>query len=77
LAARIEAVLFLAPSSVPESEMKAVLGVLGQELATALRELEEHLTLGHGLVLRQAATGWFLETNPLFAEVLSLFRDVA
>ena len=77
LAAQIEAVLFLAPSPVPEGEMKAVLGVPGQELAAALRELEEHLASGHGLVLRQVAAGWLLETNPLFAEVLSLFRDVA
>ena len=76
LAAQIEAVLFLASSPVPESEMKAVLGVSGREVTAALRELEEHLNQGHGLVLRHAAGGWRLETNPHFAEVLSLFRDV-
>ncbi|MDR1978720.1 MAG: SMC-Scp complex subunit ScpB [Synergistaceae bacterium] len=77
LAAQIEAVLFLAASPVAESEMKAVFGVGGQELAGALKELEEHLASGHGLILKSLAGGWLLETNPHFAEVLSLFRDTS
>jgi len=77
LSAQIEAVLFLAASPVPEGELKTVLGVSGQELKEALEELENHLALGHGLVLKSAADGWVLETNSHFAEVLSLFRDTA
>jgi segregation and condensation protein B len=75
LAAQIEAVLFLAAAPVPEEELKAVFGLSGREVSAALEELGEHLARGHGLVLRSAASGWVLETNPHFAEVLSLFRD--
>jgi len=77
LSAQIEAVLFIAASPVPESELKTVLGVSGQELKDALEELGSHLAAGHGLVLKLASDGWVLETNPHFAEVLSLFRDTA
>ncbi|MDR2179562.1 MAG: SMC-Scp complex subunit ScpB [Synergistaceae bacterium] len=77
LAAQIEAVLFLASEPVPESEMKTIFGVGGQELTASLKELEQHLASGHGLVLKSLGGGWVLETNPHFAEVLSLFRDVA
>ncbi len=77
LAAQIEAVLFLASSPVPEGELKNVLGVSGTEIGAALAELEGHLALGHGLVLKAVAGGWLLETNPYFAEVLSLFRDTS
>lgn len=77
LSAQIEAVLFLAASPVPESELKTVLGVSGQELNAALEELGNHLASGHGLVMKSVADGWVLETNPHFAEVLSLFRDTA
>jgi segregation and condensation protein B len=77
LAAQIEAVLFLAATPVPEDELKNVFGLSGREVTAALEELGEHLARGHGLVLRAAAGGWVLETNPHFAEVLSLFRDAA
>jgi len=77
LSAQIEAVLFLAASPVPESELKTVLGVSGQEFSEALEELGNHLASGHGLIMKPAADGWVLETNPHFAEVLSLFRDTA
>lgn len=78
LAAQIEAVLFLSPSPVPESEMKTVFGVSHAELTLALRELEEKLGAGgHGLVLKSVAGGWVLATNPHFAEVLSRFRDTS
>jgi segregation and condensation protein B len=77
LAAQIEAVLFLASAPVPESELKTVFGISGQETASALKELEKHLAADHGLVLKELAGGWLLETNPLFSEVLSLFRDTA
>ena len=77
LSAQIEAVLFLAASPVPESELKTVLGVSGQELKEALEELDNHLGFGHGLVLKPAADGWVLETNSHFADVLTLFRDTA
>ena len=76
-AAQIEAMLFLASEPVPESEMKTVLGVSGQEISAALNELGEHLASGHGLVLHPVAGGWLLETNPHFAEVLALFRDTS
>jgi segregation and condensation protein B len=76
-AAQIEAILFLAAAPVPEHEIKTVLGVSGPEVANALKELEAHLSAGHGLVLKSMAGGWLLETNPYFAEVLSLFRDTA
>jgi segregation and condensation protein B len=75
LAAQIEAVLFLAAAPVPEEELRTVFGLSGREVGAALEELGEHLGRGHGLVLRSAAGGWVLETNPHFAEVLSLFRD--
>lgn len=75
LAAQIEAVLFLAATPVSAGELQTVLGVSGGEVSSALSELEGHLSGGHGLVLRSAAGGWVLETNPHFAEVLSLFRD--
>jgi len=77
LSAQIEAVLFLAASPVPESELKNVLGVSGHELKDALEELGNHLAMGHGLVLKSVADGWVLETNAHFAEVLSIFRDTA
>jgi len=77
LSAQIEAVLFLAASPVPESELKNVFGVSGHELKDALEELSNHLAHGHGLVLKSAADGWVLETNSHFADVLSLFRDTA
>jgi segregation and condensation protein B len=77
-AAQIEAVLFLASAPVPEDELKTVLGLSGREITAALEELGEHLAAKmHGIVLRSAAGGWVLETNPHFAEVLSLFRDTA
>lgn len=75
LAAQIEAVLFLAATPVSAGELQTVLGVSGGEVSSALSELEGHLSGGHGLVLRSVAGGWVLETNPHFAEVLSLFRD--
>lgn len=75
-AAQIEAVLFLAASPVPSGELQTVLGISGGEVSSALSELAGHLMSGgHGLVLRAVAGGWVLETNPHFAEVLSLFRD--
>jgi segregation and condensation protein B len=77
LASQIEAVLFLASTPVPESELKTVFSLPGQEITSALKELEGHLASGHGLVLKELAGGWLLETNPHFAEVLSLFRDTA
>jgi segregation and condensation protein B len=77
LAAQIEAVLFLASTPVPESELKTVFGIAGQEIASALKELEKHLAADHGIVLKELAGGWLLETNPRFAEVLALFRDTA
>jgi segregation and condensation protein B len=77
LAAQIEAVLFLAATPVPEDELKNVFGLSGREITVALEELGAHLEQGHGLVLKAAAEGWVLETNPHFAEVLSLFRDAA
>lgn len=77
LAAQIEAVLFLAASPVASGELQAVLGVSGGEVSSALSELSEHLSGGHGLVLKTVAGGWILETNPHFAEVLSLFRDAS
>ena len=77
LAAQIEAVLFLAASPVSEGELKSVFGVSGREMTAALEELKDHLALGHGLVLKATAGGWVLETNPHFAEVLSLFRDTS
>ena len=77
LAAQIEAILFLAASPVPEAEMKNVFDVSGAELNGALRELEEHLVSGHGLVLKAIGGGWVLETNPHFTEVLSRFRDTS
>ena len=69
--------MFLASTPVPESELKNVFGVSGRELTVALEELEAHLAAGHGLVLKASAGGWVLETNPHFAEVLSLFRDTS
>ena len=75
LASQVEAVLFLSASPVSESEMRAVFGVSSSELSAAIAELAAHLEFGHGLVLKAAAGGWVLETNPHFAEVLSLFRD--
>ncbi|MBR1673286.1 MAG: SMC-Scp complex subunit ScpB [Fretibacterium sp.] len=77
LAAQIEAVLFVATAPVPEAELREVFDVPGSALSAALRELEEHLKGGHGLVLKALAGGWALETNPHFAEVLSRFRDTA
>ena len=77
LAAQIEAVLFLASSPVSEAELRGVFEVSGAELARAIKELEEHLKSGHGLVLKAMAGGWVLGTNPHFAEVLSRFRDTA
>lgn len=77
LAAQIEAVLFLAASPVSMGELQSVLGVSGGEVSSALSELDGHLNCGHGLVLRTVAGGWVLETNPHFAEVLSLFRDAS
>lgn len=77
LAAQIEAVLFVATSPVTEAELREVFGVPGSMLSAALKELEEHLSGGHGLVLKALAGGWVLETNPHFAEVLSRFRDTA
>lgn len=76
-AAQIEAVLFLATTPVSEGELKNVFGLSGREISAALSELEEHLASGHGLVLKNSAGGWVLETNPHFAEVLSLFRDTS
>lgn len=77
LAAQIEAVLFLASSPVSEAELRGVFEVSGAELARAIKELEEHLKSGHGLVLKAMAGGWGLGTNPHFAEILSRFRDTA
>ncbi|MDR1048461.1 MAG: SMC-Scp complex subunit ScpB [Synergistaceae bacterium] len=77
LAAQMEAVFFLAATPVSADELKGVLGVSGREIEAAAEELGEHLASGHGLVLKSAAGGWVLETNPHFAEVLSLFRDAA
>ena len=77
LAAQIEAVLFLATSPVPERELRDIFDVPGSKLSEALRELEDHLRSGHGLVLKSLAGGWVLETNPHFAGVLSRFRDTA
>lgn len=77
LAAQIEAVLFVATSPVTEAELREVFSVPGSTLSAALKELEEHLSAGHGLVLKALAGGWALETNPHFAEVLSRFRDTA
>ena len=77
LAAQMEAVLFLATTPVSEEDLKNVFGISGRELTTALAELKEHLAFGHGMVLNSVAGGWVLETNPHFAEVLSLFRDTS
>ena len=77
LAAQIEAVLFLATSPVSEAELKTIFNLSGKEITAAVDSLEEHLALGHGLVVKSVAGGWALETNPHFAEVLSVFRDVS
>ena len=77
LAAKIEAVLFLSPSPVPEGELRAVLDASSRDLSRALEELGAHLQDGHGLVLKSLAGGWALETNPDFAEILLAFRDTA
>ncbi|GHS93056.1 segregation and condensation protein B [Synergistales bacterium] len=77
LAAQIEAVLFLATSPVSEAELKTIFNLSGKEITAAVNDLEEHLALGHGLAVKSVAGGWVLETNPHFAEVLSVFRDVS
>jgi len=77
LAAQIEAILFIATDPVSENQMKEILGVSGQEISIALKELRNCLASGHGLVLRARTRGWLLETNPHFAEILSRFRDAA
>jgi segregation and condensation protein B len=63
LAARAEALLFLAPEPVGPAELADALGCGEDALRAALDELAGALT-GRGLELRQVAGGWALASHP-------------
>jgi len=77
-ASRIEAILFVAGTNVPERELSETLAVPMREVSAALLELQEHLVKhAHGIELQSIAGGWQLVTHPHYAEIISLFRDVS
>ncbi|MCL2767844.1 MAG: SMC-Scp complex subunit ScpB [Synergistaceae bacterium] len=77
-ASRIEAVLFVASTQVSERELSETLAVPTREISAALLELQEHLAKhAHGIELQNIAGAWQLVTNPHYAEIISLFRDVS
>jgi segregation and condensation protein B len=63
LAARIEALLFLAPEPVPAEELADALQVSGDAVREALRALAAALE-DRGLVLREVAGGFALASHP-------------
>ena len=78
LSRKIEALLFTSPSPVTERELKEALVVPARSLRVALEELGTVLEgEGHGILLRQLAGGWVLETKPELAEIVGNFRDNA
>jgi segregation and condensation protein B len=77
-ASRIEAILFAATTFVSDKELSETLAVPLREISAALLELQEHLVKhAHGIELQNIAGGWQLVTNPFYAEIISLFRDVS
>jgi len=77
-ASRIEAILFVASTQVAERELSLTLAVPLREVSLALLELQGHLAKhAHGIELQNVAGGWQLVTQPHYAEIISLFRDVS
>lgn len=65
LSARIEALLFLSPDSVPAEDLAAACEASPEQVAEALTELGRGLADGdRGLVLRELGGGWALATDP-------------
>lgn len=76
LSQKIEALLFISSSPVTESELKNALSISARTLRNALEELSDVLNSeNHGILLRQIAGGWVLETRPEFADIISAFRN--
>ena len=63
LAARIEALLFLAPDPVSAEELADAIGASEPDVVEALGELRHQLQ-GRGVVLRELAGGWTLGSHP-------------
>jgi segregation and condensation protein B len=63
LAARAEALLFLAPEPVAVAELADALGAGEEAVDAALTELGDALA-GRGLLLREVAGGWALASHP-------------
>ena len=65
LLAAIEAILFVAETPVPATELSQVLEVPPRQVRAGLTELGERLSgSGSGLVLRESGGGWRLYTRP-------------
>lgn len=72
--AAVEAVLFVAESPVPATELSQVLEIPPRQVSEALTALGERLAnSGSGLVLREAGGGWRLYTRPDLRPYLERF----
>ncbi|VAV95349.1 Segregation and condensation protein B [hydrothermal vent metagenome] len=63
LARMLEAILFVADEPISTVELAQVLDEPTDTVTEALEELAEELSGGHGLILKQAGSGWRLYTH--------------
>ena len=74
LAAKLEALLFVAPEAVTLSQLASVLGVSSSELTEGLETLEASLKAG-GLRLQRHAGKVQLTTAPEISELIESFLE--
>ena len=75
LAARVEALLFVAPSSASTKQLADTLGVSAQRIRTALKELAETFS-GRGIRLQENKGRYQLTTAPELSEEVEFFLQL-
>jgi segregation and condensation protein B len=74
-AARVEAILLVSPRPVGAGDLASAAGLGAPEVEAALGELaRKYDPEGSGILLREAAGGFLLATNPLCAPAVERFR---
>ncbi len=74
----VEAVLLVSASPIGSSDLRSATGLSEQELVCALALLRErYAPEASGIVLREAAGGYLLSTNPACSGAVEIFREEA
>ncbi len=74
--AMIEALLFAAGEPLTKEKISEITDIGIIEITKLLRELEKELE-GHGIILREVATGWQLSTRPKYFSIIEKLAETS